>query len=743
MKTLFTITLIFCAALLFGQESYRVRVAVTASSLLPDEKNLYSSTNLIDESWQSWAEGTDGNGVGEYITVRKYASGNNGNENKMTITGFSLKNGYGNPRFYWANNRVKSFKIYADDVFIETIQIKDSAEFEEYTFEKPINATIFKFVIDSVYSGSNYDDTCITELSLKGIDSSGANFHTARSANYDRDTFDDYYIHYSFYNSARGLVLRDSSSGLNQSNQKYPAENLIDVSWNSWAKEGGSGIGEYFSLGWEKREYDETKAEGFIVEGFALKNGYGDPNFYGKNNRVKSFKIYADNTYVETIQVKDSVNFEQYAFSKPLYCDTLKFEIDSIYQGTVYNDTCIEEIALLGEMKSNEEFNRRILADIAYYPGSERGGIYTLYNDPEYGNGVSSIKDIDSELIKKYLPFDIGTNRFGFASEIATLTRPSTLRLTENLPRLDGATAAYPLYSAFVHAVYPEEKLQEDMGYGNYEEEYGISPYSLLQWQYSPVSAFSGGYDMYYSLSEEEEDKMGYRFRSIVQCNRTPNAYQRLIDGKTDIIFCYEPSAEQITAAREKGLRFNLTPIAKDAFVFIVNERNTANTVTQQQIRNIYSGRITNWKTISGADEPIIPYQRNANSGSQTALQTIMGNTKIMEPIMGGAYSYGEMGGSAYAITSDYYNYNSAIGYTFQYYLNEMFSKNYPGIKILSIDGVTPNRQNIQSGAYPFTQTVYAVTTGNKSENTQKFIDWILSPQGQELVEKTGYVPVR
>ena len=92
-------------------------------------------------------------------------------------------------------------------------------------------------------------------------------------------------------------------------------------------------------------------------------------------------------------------------------------------------------------------------------------------------------------------------------------------------------------------------------------------------------------------------------------------------------------------------------------------------------------------------------------------------------------------------ITSDYYNYNSAIGYTFLFYLTRMVS-NW-GIKVLAVDGVAPTRQTIQNKQYPFTQTVYAITTGNESENTKKFIAWILSAQGQELVVKTGYTPVK
>jgi phosphate transport system substrate-binding protein len=65
------------------------------------------------------------------------------------------------------------------------------------------------------------------------------------------------------------------------------------------------------------------------------------------------------------------------------------------------------------------------------------------------------------------------------------------------------------------------------------------------------------------------------------------------------------------------------------------------------------------------------------------------------------------------------------------------------GVKALAVDGVAPTRQTIQNKRYPFVQTVYAITTGNESENTKKFIEWILSAQGQELVVKTGYTPVK
>ncbi|MNL88534.1 hypothetical protein D3C87_2183030 [compost metagenome] len=63
-------------------------------------------------------------------------------------------------------------------------------------------------------------------------------------------------------------------------------------------------------------------------------------------------------------------------------------------------------------------------------------------------------------------------------------------------------------------------------------------------------------------------------------------------------------------------------------------------------------------------------------------------------------------------------------------------------IKLLAIDGTQPNKDSIKSGTYPYTVSFYAVTAGTPNPNTQPFLDWIVSPEGQELVSKTGYVPI-
>ncbi len=502
-----------------------------------------------------------------------------------------------------------------------------------------------------------------------------------------------------------------ASSELADSQGWYPARNLIDRTWQSWAEGSkGNGVGESFTL--TLPENNDRP-----VAGFALKNGYGNLDYYSRNNRVKSFRIFIDGNYIETIAIKDSFSFEQYALKKPVEGRKIRFVIDDVYPGTIYNDTCISEVALLSEIVSDQEFYENILFWLR--ETIDDGPSQFENNSPQ----LTSVSDADKIMLLDYLPFDIPY--FRFRTKIALLSGSSSLKLNNDLPRIDGATAMYPLYSAFVHAVYPEKK---------FDELTEFSDYTLLQWGYFPSFLLWKDYSGYFWAEQE-------LFESIVQCNTTSEAYRRLIDGETDIIFCYEPSEAEISAAAAKGKHFNLTPVCKDAFVFIVNDKNVIRNITLKQIRDIYSGRVTNWKSISGVDEPIIAYQRSENSGSQTTLQSIMKGEQLIRPIIAGEYVSKGMFGMIRKIASDYYNYNSAIGYTFLFYVNNMAGKS--GIKALSIDGSVPDRQNIVNNTYPFCQTVYAVTTGSESYNTKKFIEWILSPQGQELVEKTGYIPLK
>jgi phosphate transport system substrate-binding protein len=134
----------------------------------------------------------------------------------------------------------------------------------------------------------------------------------------------------------------------------------------------------------------------------------------------------------------------------------------------------------------------------------------------------------------------------------------------------------------------------------------------------------------------------------------------------------------------------------------------------------------------------ILAYQRNKGSGSQTALERfVMKDTPLMpaqkETQVGG------MGGMV-EIVSAYKNHRNAIGFSFRFYSTALM-KNF-NVKLLSINGIAPTIENIENGTYPLASSFYAVTRSDANENTRALLEWIVSPQGQKLVEKTGYSPI-
>ncbi|WP_379129005.1 PstS family phosphate ABC transporter substrate-binding protein [Paenibacillus sp. sgz500958] len=276
---------------------------------------------------------------------------------------------------------------------------------------------------------------------------------------------------------------------------------------------------------------------------------------------------------------------------------------------------------------------------------------------------------------------------FKSGSKVAVLAEPSSYRITGELPRLDGATALYPLYSAFVQAVYP-----------------------------------AGEYN-YYEFKD-----------SKVVCSTTSEAYKKLIRGQTDIIFAAAPSKAQKELAELNGVELKLTPIGREAFVFFVNARNPVTGLTTTQIKDIYSGKITNWKSVGGKKDNIRAFQRREDSGSQTMLEKLMGDIPLMTPPQ---EDIADAMSGMITLTSSYRNYKNALGYSFLYYATEMNASG--DIALLDIDGVKPGKDSIRSGEYPFAAEFYAVTAGSSNPNVQPFLDWMISSQGQELVEKTGY----
>ena len=290
---------------------------------------------------------------------------------------------------------------------------------------------------------------------------------------------------------------------------------------------------------------------------------------------------------------------------------------------------------------------------------------------------VNTSPNID---IHEYLPFDEDSK--------IVKTDSKTLKLTENLPRIDGAAALFPVYSAFVNAVYPNTTKLHD---------------------------------------------------GIFEYNNTPDGYRLLAEKETDIFIGVYPSDEQKAYAEENQTTFEYTPIGTEAFVFFVHKDNPITNLTTKQIKDIYSGKITNWKDVGGKNEKIAAFQRNEGSGSQSMLKRFMGDTPITDAP---TEMVNDLMAGIIEQVADYKSKTNSIGFSFRYYV-EGIIKN-PDIKMISIDGIAPTSENIRNGSYPILTPIYAVTyKENQNCNVDKLLEWILSDEGQYIINETGYVGIK
>lgn len=223
-----------------------------------------------------------------------------------------------------------------------------------------------------------------------------------------------------------------------------------------------------------------------------------------------------------------------------------------------------------------------------------------------------------------------------------------------------------------------------------------------------------------------------------VKHSKTHNAYVNLINGEKDLILVTYPSEDELELAKQKGIELEIIPIVKEAFVFMVNKNNTVEDLTLEQIQKIYSGEIKNWKEVGGTDSEIVAYQRPENSGSQTGmLSLVMKDKEMMEPT---TETLAESMYDIIDVISDYNNKDTAIGYSYYYYATTMYTKDT--MKFLSINGVSPSYENIQTGLYNIQTAYYAVIKKDEPEdsNTRKLLEAMKSERGQNVAKEAGYV---
>lgn len=214
-----------------------------------------------------------------------------------------------------------------------------------------------------------------------------------------------------------------------------------------------------------------------------------------------------------------------------------------------------------------------------------------------------------------------------------------------------------------------------------------------------------------------------------VEGGGTAAGIKQLINGKTDICTASrnlkpEEAKQLAEFYGSLGLVFL---VAKDALSIFVNKNNPVEELSLRQLKGVFSSEIKNWKILDGIDTLIQPVIRNPNSGTYLYFKD-----HVLE---GDEYSKNSL---VIPTTKEIVKYVeqhiNAIGYGGMGYTGN--------IKHLKIDGVEPTEENVRNDTYPITRYLHFFTTKSPGGEVKRFIDWVLSPNGQNVIKKSGFIPL-
>jgi phosphate transport system substrate-binding protein len=203
-----------------------------------------------------------------------------------------------------------------------------------------------------------------------------------------------------------------------------------------------------------------------------------------------------------------------------------------------------------------------------------------------------------------------------------------------------------------------------------------------------------------------------------------------LLDKTTDIATSSRKiKAEEVNKAKASGVNPNEVAIAIDGIAVIVHPSNTIKALAKTQIKDIYTGKIKNWSEVGGKNAKIVVVSRDTSSGTYEAFETLALNKERVRP---DALTTA----SNQAVTQTVAQTPNAIGYVGHGFLS-------PKVKTVTVDKIECTKQTIQSEKYPLSRYLYVYTNGKSSVNVQKFINFLLSAEGQKLVVEEGFVDIK
>lgn len=215
-----------------------------------------------------------------------------------------------------------------------------------------------------------------------------------------------------------------------------------------------------------------------------------------------------------------------------------------------------------------------------------------------------------------------------------------------------------------------------------------------------------------------------------------------LINGTVDIANASRQITPEETAAAEKnGIKPVEFVIAKDAIAVVVNPGNPVDHLTLQQISDIYTGKINNWQEVGGENRPIVRLSRETNSGTHVYFleQVIRLGQKDNKDIFSADTL---LLPSSEVISSEIRSNPNAIGYDGLGYVT-------PDMKKVAVARsatgpfVLPSAETVNNNTYPIARDLYMYTAGEPTGAVKQYLDWILSPEAQQIVTQLGFVPIK
>ncbi len=236
-------------------------------------------------------------------------------------------------------------------------------------------------------------------------------------------------------------------------------------------------------------------------------------------------------------------------------------------------------------------------------------------------------------------------------------------------------------------------------------------------------------------LAAEEFNMLQDNYTVTVTSGGTGVGIVDVAEGRSDIAMASrELKLEEKQRYETPTLRFIVYPVGYDAICLVVSDEvyeGGVTTLTREQVRQIYAGFITNWADVGGPNTEIFVIGRKPGSGTRDTFQeVIMGSKEAESP--GVIIETADSSEVKTAIRGS----DNAIGYMGYSYVMR------GDAKVLSLDGVYPSIENIKDESYPLARLLYFVTLGQPSAGARAFIDYVLSPEGQDIATDNGFIPV-